>query len=109
MPMQWYGDRLLAEVRKRLKVGLDRAAEYVVGEAKLRAPVDTGTLRKSIDWGEGRSEDERIVGTPVEYGLYQEVGFLAGGKTFVQNPYLLPALTDNQDAIAEIVLKHLGQ
>lgn len=107
--VEWYGDRFLEEIKKRLMQGLDKAAEYTVGEAKLRAPVDTGTLRKSIDWGEGQTELDRIVGTPVEYGLYQEVGYLAGGKTFVQNPYLLPALLDNQNDIAAIVLKHFGQ
>lgn len=106
--VQWNGDALVGELRKRLKRALDVGAELIVSEAKLRCPVDTGTLRRSIDWGEGRDENERIVGTPVEYGLYQEVGYLAGGKTFVQNPYLLPAIMDNQDALAQIILRHLG-
>lgn len=108
MAIVWKGDDLVRAVKERLEKALDTAAEYTVGEAKRRAPVDTGVLRNSIDWGQGKDEYTRIVGTPVEYGLYQEVGYLAGGKTFVQNPYLMPALMDNQQAIAQIILKHLG-
>lgn len=110
MGVKWQGEQLVSEIKKRLKAGLDQAAEYTTGAAKLRAPVDTGTLRKSIDWGghSAGSFEWRIIGTPVEYGLYQEVGYLAGGKTFVQNPYLLPALTENKEILAKIVLQHFG-
>lgn len=107
MGVTWYGDEFLEKIKERLQEGLDAAAEYTTGEAKFRCPVDTGVLRNSITWGELENGD-RIVGTPVEYGLYQEVGFLAGGQTFVQNPYLLPALLDNQEQIANIVLKRFG-
>lgn len=100
--LEWKGDEFLGKLKERLGAALDRASEMLVGEAMQRAPVDTGTLRRSITWY--RADDlDRHIGTPVEYGLYQEVGYLAGGKTFVQNPYLLPALMDNQDQIVEII------
>lgn len=76
---------------------LERAAEMVVSAAKLRCPVDTGNLRNSIEWG--RIKDGVIVGTVVEYSIYQELGFTHRGGGFVQNAFLLPGLLAVKDEI----------
>lgn len=83
-------ERGVREIEKELERRLAAFAELVVAEAKRRCPVDTGTLRNSIDWaGAGLAV---VIGTPVEYGVYQELGFRSRSGRFVQNAFLLPGL-----------------
>jgi len=54
--------------------------------AKQGAPVDTGRLRNSMTH-ELESADTVAIGTPVEYGIYQELGTSRGirPKMFLTN------------------------
>jgi HK97 gp10 family phage protein len=74
-----------------------RKRAHRVRRAALRyAPVDTGRLRSSIEVREGRAfggELEMIVGTDVEYALYQELGT----RDMPAHPYLRPALSAAAD------------
>lgn len=73
-------------------------ALLVEGDAKRRAPVDTGTLRNSIR-AEQQSDTEATVGTPVEYAPFVEYGT----SRQAAQPYLRPALEQNRDAIVATV------
>lgn len=73
-------------------------------QAKLLAPVDLGQLRNSIQYrtGAGKTggatelenelptaqKDTALVGTPVEYGVYQEFGT----RNVAPQPYLRPSI-----------------
>lgn len=69
---------------------LTRRTIKVDRSAKDRCPVDTGRLRSSITWRLGRDSQGLlgIVGTNVEYAMYQEFGTV---RTPAQ-PFLRPAL-----------------
>lgn len=58
--------------------------------AKDHAPVDTGTLRRSIvhEVGEDDIGIYMRYGTPLEYGIYQELGT----RYHPAHPFLRPAL-----------------
>jgi HK97 gp10 family phage protein len=81
-----------------LRAGLHAAAFFVEGQAKLKAPVDTGFLRNSIQVGEVTAV-QAIVAVGAEYGLYQEMGT----RFMPAHPYLRPALEGNRERIAQII------
>lgn len=79
-----------SKVKKELEVKIKKALEQIgqTGEsyAKLLCPVDTGHLRNSIAH---QVQDKTVyVGTPVEYGVYVELG--ARGRT--PQPFIKPAI-----------------
>lgn len=77
--------------------------QKLVDTAKENCPRDTGNLRNSIDSNVTHDDDklDLIYGTPIEYGLYQEIGFKHTNGHFIQNAYLLPALIENEAKIAK--------
>jgi len=69
--------------------------------AVQRAPVLTGTLRRSIHTETAETEDGAVarVGTNVEYAIHQEFGT----RRMKAQPYLRPAFDEQKDAaLAEI-------
>jgi HK97 gp10 family phage protein len=70
------------------------ACMFIETEAKRRAPVDTGNLRRSLrtQMFTGPSEEKQrgSVGTNVEYAAFQEFGT----KNISPQPYLGPALEE---------------
>ena len=112
------------------KKELERAAILVENEAKKKAPVGTGELRRSIT----HSIDDLTasVGTNLEYAPYVEFGtglFAAEGNgrqdvpwhyqdaegnwhtTYGQEPqpYLYPALEENKEQIKEIFMNGIKE
>ena len=78
----------------------------VQGSAMRLAPVDTGTLKGSINWETNEVEGDNIVGivgSNVEYALYQELGT----SRMSAQPYLMPALHINKDAIQALFNRSL--
>jgi len=95
-----------SEVSKALEDAKERALEMiglqVEGYAQLLAPVDTGRLRNSIT--HVVNGDSVVIGTNVEYAVYQEFGT---SKTEA-HPYLKPAVMDHINeykSIAERAIK----
>lgn len=81
----------------KLRAGLAEAGEMVKGAARGLAPVDTGRLRNSINSTvEGNTA---IVGTNVEYAIYQEFGTYK----MAAQPFMMPALEACRDSIAQII------
>ena len=83
---------------------LRSAATVVVNDAKKRAPVLTGTLRRSIHQEDAPGQLAVLVGTDLDYARRVEEGFAQRdrlGRRYNQpaQPYLRPALDENVDAI----------
>lgn len=80
---------LPAEVRRRLSLAVRKSAADVEARAKVRAPVDTGALKNSI---QARPVDELtsevVVG--VDYAAHQEFGTVK----MAAHPYLRPAVEE---------------
>lgn len=120
---------------KRLNENEERALTavgiYIRGEAQVRAPVDTGNLRDSIDYRVMDSRKSVIIGTNVEYAPYVEFGtgrYAKGGGgrktpwvyknrkgqwvwTVGQRPqpYLTPAFEENKQNIRKLLAQELGR
>ena len=119
------------EMKDGLKKGLLQGGELIRAEAAATAPVDTGRLRGSIvveDMGGNRVR----VGTNTEYAIYVEFGTGAKGDSAVAHttktgwvyynektggfvyttgqppqPFLVPALYAQQDAVIEAIKRNL--
>ena len=97
--------RRLGAVARRLDgrgllPALRAAALVAQNDAKRRAPVLTGTLRRSIHM-EDQGSHAVTVGTDVPYARRLEFGFVgtdSRGRTYHQSarPYLRPALDENK-------------
>lgn len=82
--------------------GLTAAALFVEGQAKIKAPIDTGFLRNSIGVGQVTAH-YAVVGTNAKYASYVE----EGTHKMAARPYLRPAIMDNVPKLKELVLDAL--
>lgn len=103
MPMESNFNQIYRQLRENERRALEAIGIFVRGEAQVRAPVDTGNLRDSIDYrvGTGRV----VIGTNVEYALYVE----KGTSKMRAQPYLTPALEENKQRIQELAAEYLGR
>lgn len=114
-------DRMCSETNISAAIG--KACALVEGEAKKKAPKDTGALRRSIS--STVKGTEGIVFTPLEYAPYVEygTGLFAekGGRKDVPwyykdeegkwhrssgqhpHPYMRPALNENREEILRLI------
>ena len=74
--------------------------------AKSLAPVDTGNLRNSIDH-QMDGDDTVVVGTNVEYAIYQEMGTSRISAANGGKGYMRPAANDYKNQYVGIVEKAL--
>lgn len=121
--LQEFGDdlRLLAELLDvAIDSGVERTALQVERTAKRKAPVDTGTLRGSIE-ARNVGDYQYAVGTNVEYAPHVEYGrgsvtaddgylrFKVDGEVFYRKsvgpakaqPFLRPALRAHRSDLVE--------
>ncbi len=84
---KWNPERVISASERRLRKVLKLLAMKVRTDAKLLCLVDTGNLRKSIDYKVLTSKLARV-GTNVEYAPHVEFGT----KFWKGKPYLRPAL-----------------
>lgn len=82
-------------------------AQIVANDARTKAPVLSGTLRRSIGT-EVISSGVVAVGTSVPYARRIEMGFEGAdkrGRVYHQaaKPYLRPALDQNRDAVLQAI------
>ena len=112
------------QIVENIAKGVAEAGELVKGAAKDLAPVKSGALRDSItSVADGNTS---IVGTNIEYGIYVEFGtgskgdpsvphtskekwtYCSDGQFYTTSgqppqPYLVPALKNNEDKIIETI------
>lgn len=95
------------EVKEKLKEAIAEAlydiGVFVVAEAQVRTPVDSGTLRRSETFEYDGDNKVVYVGSNVEYDEYVELGT---SKQKAQ-PHWKPAVCENIDSINRIIKKHL--
>ena len=104
---EWFGDKLMEGIEKKLFTRVKLASNFVKDEAKRRCPVDTGNLKDTIDI-EMKIENGEIVGsigTNVEYAAHVEYGDEKGKepRKVGQMPFLRPALLENKENIKKII------
>ena len=92
-----------AQFKKAVEKGLTAAALLVEGDAKLRAPVDTGNLRSSIT--HTVDGDKATVHTNVNYSEAVEFGT----SRMAAQPYLTPALLENKAKIQKVFESQIKQ
>ncbi len=93
------------EIQTTLERGILAACLFVEGDAKKRAPVDTGKLRNSISHRVVTDYTGVVgeVGTNVEYGPFMEFGT----RYVVPRPFLTPAANENKSAILKIIAEQI--
>lgn len=74
-------------VKAALSAEVSKSAYAVQAQAQAKAPVRTGTLRRSITTQIQQAGQRATVGPSVEYGIYVEFG--ARGRA--PRPYMRPA------------------
>jgi HK97 gp10 family phage protein len=91
----------LKAAENRLLHSIGKAVE---GQATDLAPVKTGNLANSIAYRVNPAEASVSIGTPVEYGIYQELGT----RKMSAQPYLEPAFKAMLPGIRELARKEYG-
>lgn len=97
-------ERAAAEVGVKASAIVRKTAYDIEGDAKNRAPVDTGFLRSSISTTiTGRATITAEIGPTAEYGIYQELGT----SRMPAQPYLAPAF-DRRLPAFETAMAQIG-
>lgn len=99
----------MAEFAKRLAKAENKLLQEigigVSGQAIMLAPIDTGNLANSINYKVNAQAKAVTIGTPVEYGIYQELGT----RKMSAKPYLAPAFAAMMPDIREKARKEYGE
>ena len=72
-------DAVIKDTKRKKETALLKCGAVWESYAKQDAPVDTGRLRNSIHH-EMEGDDTIDIGSPVKYGIYQELGTSRGIK-----------------------------
>ena len=86
-------------INRAALVTLETLGLFVVREAKLRCPLDTGNLMGKITHQTDINQKTVDIGTNVEYALKME----KGGSTQAPDGYLTPAVEQNMSDIYRII------
>lgn len=87
----------LADINTDLSDAMSQAAELVANSARASCPVDTGALQASIS--ASSSGSGASIGAGAGYAAYVEFGTCK----MAAQPFLVPALLNNSDAIIGII------
>jgi HK97 gp10 family phage protein len=98
----------IQKMKERREKTIKQIAIFCEAEAKLRAPVKTGHLRRSISHETQSDENtsKAYIGTNVEYAPYVEFGVVS--KNIPAQPYLRPAIEENRDKIRDMIQKGMN-
>ena len=96
---------ILDNLEQQTEAALMECGVIVENYAKIGAPVDTGLLRNSMDH-QMETKNRVAVGTPVEYGKYQELGTSRG---IAPKRFLTNAMSGHISEIKAIILQHFTQ
>lgn len=109
MAFESHLNEVLNALKEAKQQTLNNIGTYVTAEAQLRAPVDTGNMRRSTTFDVADENEVDVGVTPdAPYAVYVEKGT---SKQQAQ-PFLEPAVTDNVDKLQEIagqsISLHMG-
>lgn len=89
-------DDILKALQNAIERGLDaigmNAVDHTVDNIVAVGAVDTGNLKNSINYKSDYGDKSVLVGTPVEYGKFVEMGT----SKMEARPYLRPAVENNK-------------
>jgi HK97 gp10 family phage protein len=88
MGLEWFGDRIRDEAKKRMVLLMQKWGPQVVAEAKRLVPVDTGQLKNSIGWTMRQSDMTLQIHADQSYAIFVEFGTMRQPA----RPFLRPAL-----------------
>ena len=94
---------VMTAITKAEKSALEEVGFFVEAEAKVRTPVVTGTLKRSITSVVDANDKSVVIGTNVEYASSIE----KGTSKRKGRPYLTPAVEENESKLKSILEKHL--
>jgi len=96
-------DALTPKVKRNIVNALNRASLRQVAAAQIKAPVDTGYLRSSIQQEKQATvaDMEAVNAVGAEYGIYQELGTIRQAA----QPYMLPAFVETMQAAKDDLAK----
>lgn len=95
-------DEILARARKALRDAVYAGALVIENEAKLRVPVRTGTLRRSINTQVVFQSSTRVtarIGPNTDYAAFVEFGTVR----MAARPYMRPALDSKRGEATETI------
>lgn len=92
---------ILNATTQQQKQVLQMWGDFIEGQAKDRAPVDTGNLRNSITHAEDSTST--TIGSAVSYSVFQELGT----SKMPAHPFLRPAIEQNESNLKNIAEKIL--
>ena len=105
MPVNWNGDKIITDMAKAAKLGVDQTLAACVVHAKENHKWDnrTGTLEGSIQMREAIGVGTRIYGRwgsfTVNYAIHQEI----------MNPFLTPATDVEYPKLAQRIREARGE
>ena len=95
----WDQETIINQVKQNLVDKLEVIGGFVEGAARLLCPADTHNLERSLTHKVIAEDQSVIIGSPVEYAPFVELGTY---KMEAQ-PYLRPAVLDNKQEIMKIL------
>lgn len=96
-------DEVLSAVDQAIVRGLEICGGKAESYAKELCPVDTGRLRNSISHAQ-MDERTEVIGTNVEYGVFQELGTVR----MKPRPFLRPAAENHSTEYKAIMQNELS-
>jgi HK97 gp10 family phage protein len=87
-PLEWFGDKIQAEVRRRMIQKMETWGPKVVAEAKRLVHVDTGQTKASIGWTMRQSDMTLQIHADTPWAIFLEMGT----SRTPAYPFLRPAL-----------------
>ena len=100
---RWFIKRVFNSLDDKIEQRLQLVGELVSSDARKNAPKLTGTLRDSITFVVNERENSVIIGTPVEYAPYIELGT----RYITPRFFLTRALNENLNKIRNIFAKEM--
>lgn len=88
---------LFDNINSDLSAAMQSAGELVANSARASCPVDTGALQASIT--SSAAGNSAVIGAGASYAAYVEFGTCK----MAAQPFLVPALLNNTDAIIGII------
>lgn len=98
-------EEVIAKLKEKINDALNEIGSFIVAEAQVKTPVDTGTLRRAETFKVEEDKNTVVVGSNVEYDEYVELGT---SKQKAQ-PHWKPAIDENIEGIKQIIQKYLGE
>lgn len=87
-PLEWFGDRIREEAKKRMVLLMQKWGPEVVARAVQLCPKDSGDLARSIGWTMRQSDLTLQIHADAHYAMFVEYGTVF----MPAQPFLRPAI-----------------